>query len=151
MCVSNTIIPVDRIYVGVVLISDQNEYILQKRDDKAGIVNPGLITPFGGSAKKDESLIGAAIREIEEELSLALVAESLKVLTYFLKTENDQSHTFMYFYYCMEKINVNTLILHEGKEISLFSIEDPIPPEQKLSIVCKDVIDEYKRNILWRP
>lgn len=44
----------------VILVRNDGAIILQVRDDKPGIANPGLIATFGGHIEKDEEPLGAA-------------------------------------------------------------------------------------------
>ena len=138
------IIPVARIYTGVILISNNNEFILQRRDNKKSIVNPGLITPFGGSCKEGESTLDCAIREIYEELNYRLRPEKMVFLTHFVKQEHDGSYTFMYFYVYTEKVDVKALRLSEGAGIETIPLDLEVTGEKKFSIVCKKVMEEYK-------
>jgi 8-oxo-dGTP pyrophosphatase MutT (NUDIX family) len=67
-------------YSGVLLISKNNEFILQKRENKINISNPGLITTFGGVCKINESHRDCAVREIMEELCYHININYLKPL-----------------------------------------------------------------------
>ncbi len=138
------IIPIARRYAGVVLVSTNNEFILQRRDNKKGIVNPGLITPFGGSCKSEEHTQNCAIREIQEELNYQLLPEKLSFLTHFLKQEKDGSYTYMHFYSYNEKIDAKRLNLSEGEGIELTPLEKDVSAIENYSAVCKRVINEFK-------
>src|SRR4051812_41586401 len=88
-------IHVDNVYCGVVLIAvDGDRVILQQRDDKPGIANPGLITTFGGVSEGEEYPHETAVREIREELGIDIWPQSeLNHLCDIVKTEADGSIT----------------------------------------------------------
>jgi len=56
----------------VVLTIEDGRYVMQLRDDKPGIFYPGHFGLFGGAIEGDETFEQAAVRELEEELSLHL-------------------------------------------------------------------------------
>lgn len=54
----------------VILLNFDGKFILQKRDNKQGIRNPGMITTWGGAVEAGENFLQAAVREIHEETNL---------------------------------------------------------------------------------
>lgn len=56
----------------VILTNAAGHYVMQLRDDKPGIFYPGHLGLFGGALHVGESYEQAAVRELEEELSLHL-------------------------------------------------------------------------------
>ncbi|HEY9081058.1 NUDIX domain-containing protein [Magnetovibrio sp.] len=64
----------------VILVSEDGRYLMQRRDDIRGIFYPGHLGVFGGACDGDETYEQAAVRELEEELSLSL-AGRLKYFT----------------------------------------------------------------------
>lgn len=58
-------------YTHVVLLAD-GLYVLQHRDDKPGIAAPGVWALFGGRVEDDETPQQAAVREVGEELCVAV-------------------------------------------------------------------------------
>lgn len=70
-----------RIYAGVVPVAPDGQIALQERDDRPDVVNPGMVTTFGGLAEGAESSLDAACRELHEELGLtAAPAELVEIL-----------------------------------------------------------------------
>lgn len=57
------------IVVKAVVYNGQGRFLLQHRDDAAGIVEPGRWSLFGGGVEGDETLEEALERELVEELS----------------------------------------------------------------------------------
>jgi len=58
------IIPFMNANAEIILIRTDEALILQHRDDKPGITNPGFITSFGGGVEPGETPAQAALREI---------------------------------------------------------------------------------------
>jgi 8-oxo-dGTP pyrophosphatase MutT (NUDIX family) len=56
--------------VAVFLTDQQGRFILQRRDNKPGIWNPGLLSVWGGAVEPGETVLEAAVREIWEETNL---------------------------------------------------------------------------------
>lgn len=69
--------------VGVILITPDERYLLQLRDDKAGIFFPGHWGCFGGAVDPGENAGRAMVRELEEELALQADPYSLHQFTHF--------------------------------------------------------------------
>ena len=65
-----------------VIVLDDDQYLLQLRDNKKGIFFPGHWGLFGGGVDKDEEPVAALRRELNEELGVD-VAE-LRPLTRFV-------------------------------------------------------------------
>lgn len=66
----------------LILCTHCGSYILQDRDDKPGINDPGMAGLFGGYV--DQADLGfdqAAVRELKEETNLEFVHEDIKLLT----------------------------------------------------------------------
>ena len=61
----------------ILLVREDGSVILQVRDDKQGITNPGYISSFGGHIEPGEEPIEAAVREINEETNLNLTSDDL--------------------------------------------------------------------------
>ncbi|MBL8630578.1 MAG: NUDIX domain-containing protein [Rhodospirillaceae bacterium] len=68
--------------VAAILISPDNKFLLQLRDDKAGIFYPGHWGLFGGALETDDPSPAEGLRrELHEELSIDLPAASLTAFT----------------------------------------------------------------------
>jgi putative hydrolase of the HAD superfamily len=132
-------------YSGVLLISKDGSLILQRRENKKGISNPGKITTFGGIAKPGETPEENAIRELEEELGLLVSPSDLHSLTTLGKPETDNTWTncTIYWSYGVDPINLR---IREGSDIEFLSIDEAIN-HPSLSPVCRAIISRYKYYI----
>ena len=131
--------------VTAILISNEDEFILQKRDDKPGIASPGRVANFGGTIESGEDPIIAIIRELKEELELFVEQESIKLfdtrqrLDYFGK--NRLAHTFL-----IKNIDKTNLVLHEGEHIVYMPINSDLD-KYKLSKGTKLMLGLYKEKM----
>ena len=127
--------PVDRRYSGVVLRNLEGRVFLQQRDNKAGIVNPGRVTLFGGVQEKNESAVDCAIRELAEELCIEVATSELEFLGCVDKLETDGSTTRCSIY-LMERADPERFSLREGKAIVEGSA-DTLSTAENVSAVCR--------------
>jgi 8-oxo-dGTP pyrophosphatase MutT (NUDIX family) len=63
-----------------VVIATDGRFLLQLRDDKPGIVDPGKLSLFGGRREGNESFRDCIVREIHEELGCYLLPERFEHL-----------------------------------------------------------------------
>lgn len=54
----------------VIFINGRGEFVMQRRDNKPNIRNPGMITAWGGALEYGETALQAAVREVSEETNL---------------------------------------------------------------------------------
>jgi 8-oxo-dGTP pyrophosphatase MutT (NUDIX family) len=69
-----------QLYAGFLLKTADNKLLLQQRDNKPNIVNPGMIAVFGGTAEVNETPEDCAKREAVEEVGLVINKTELKPL-----------------------------------------------------------------------
>ncbi len=86
--------------------------LLHKRDDKAPI-NPNKWGFFGGLAEGDETPEQCFIREMQEELNVALTSEEIIPLFNYL---NEEMRTQRYIFYIHRYVDKKSLILGEGAD-----------------------------------
>lgn len=79
-----TLVPV----VAVAMINDRGEVLMQRRPP--GKAHGGLWEFPGGKVEAAETLVSALLREVEEELGVALVADSLEPISFAARP--DQPH-----------------------------------------------------------
>jgi ADP-ribose pyrophosphatase YjhB (NUDIX family) len=126
---------ISRSYAGVLLFDDNANVYLQKRDDKPGIANPGMVTLFGGVAEKGESPTECALRELNEELELELSGENLELLGYLDKVERDMTLTRCAIFVAQVE-HPERLVLHEGAAIEC-GLPAAYGPSTNTSAICQ--------------
>ena len=121
-------------YSGVLLVSSNERFILQRRDNKPSISNPGQVSTFGGMAWSGESPIECAIRELQEELALSLEADNIHKLYTTLVAKEDRLIYCSLFYAC--NIDPSALLLLEGEGIELLTSEE-FHRHLKITYLCR--------------
>ena len=100
----------ERSYVGALLVDTNGKLIVQQRDDKPGITNPGMVSLFGGTSHEGESPIETLRRELQEELELEVNSNNLLLQT--VKHENGTNVACSI--YIVTGVDAEKLKLHEG-------------------------------------
>lgn len=106
--------------VGVVIINENNEILLQKRS-KFKKVNPGKWGICGGKVEIGETTLDAGIRETFEEIGIALNKSELKFLS---TAKNEKAHFTVY--YVRKNVDINKCKIREDEleELRYFKIEE---------------------------
>lgn len=106
--------------VGVVIINDKNEILLQKRS-RFKRVNPSKWGICGGKADLGETTEDSGIRETFEEIGVMLNKDELKFLS--MATEKKIHFTV---YYVRKNVDINECKLQqeEVEEVKYFKIEE---------------------------
>ncbi len=127
--------------VNVLVVSSDGSYIMQQRDDKPGISNPGEISAFGGSMEStDESFKKAAARELREETNIPFQDDDLQFFKIFRKTEADGSPSDVT-YYILSGVSTEGLEVYEGQ--GYIKIHPSELGQHHLTILVRSVIAEY--------
>lgn len=105
--------------VAVVLPYVQKTVLMQLRDMKSEIEFPGCWGFFGGSIETGEKPKESALRELFEELNYK------PAILYKLGIEYDpEARVLAHYFYCSLTISVNDIVLKEGQDCALFSLEE---------------------------
>lgn len=129
-------------YAGVILIATDGAVLLQQRDLKVNIQNPGLISFFGGAVEANEEPIQAAIRELREELNLDVTPDSLKFFGQYNKSLEVHGMDRHCYIYRLENVDSDQLVQTEGTDIiRLQSATDM--PSLNLSLLAREVLTDY--------
>lgn len=128
-------------YSGVLIITTETEILLQQRDNKPGIVNPGFVTTFGGLNKQEETPLQGAIRELTEETNLIIKTSDLKFFKHFYKIENDGTKTKVNIF-ILKNISKEKLEIYEGKSYYPIRKDDNLD-KINLSSTAKKVLQAY--------
>ncbi len=102
----------------IYLIDEENKILLQQRDNKPNIWNPGAWGLFGGEVEGRETFKEAVIREVKEELNYNLENPNLLQK---LELEKIQIHSF---YKKIKNKDKKNLKLLEGKSWGWFTLEE---------------------------
>lgn len=107
----------------IILVDTDGNFVLQKRDDKPEIRNPGMVTVWGGAVEdSDQSVIEAAVREMAEETNLRPKAEDFEYFGEYPRDYVIDGKEAMNFVYILRGINCAALQVFEGQG---FVVIDP--------------------------
>jgi len=130
-----------QLYAGFLLKTTDNKLLLQQRDNKPGIANPGMIAIFGGTAEVNETPDDCAKREAFEEVGLSINKTELKPLGIYHTTIPDvgevESHIFL-----IEGVKLDNLHLKEGESIFVLDPNQDLTT-LNLTPVCRLVLTKY--------
>lgn len=106
--------------VGVVIINENNEILLQKRS-RFKRINPSKWGICGGKVNFNETTLDAGIRETREEIGIILNKDELRLLT--MDTNQNEYFTT---YYVIKNVNISECKLQEDEveEVRYFKIEE---------------------------
>lgn len=129
-----------------ILINTKGEFVLQKRDNKPNIAEPGKVVNFGGSVEDGEDPKMAMIRELKEELNLDIKPNEVFEFDVSVRPnyfgEMRIANTFF-----IEGVNSDNLVLNEGEAIIFIKIGDDLD-SYNLSEGTKLAINMYIRKYL---
>jgi UDP-N-acetylmuramate--alanine ligase len=133
--------------VDVLVMDQEGNFVMQRRDDKPTISNPGKVTAFGGHVEStDKSLLSAAARELHEETNLKFQAEDLAFFRMYPKTIETHNEKSYVTYYVLTGVDTTNLEVYEGQG---FEIVNPNNlGDFPLSILARTVIAEYTHPAL---
>ncbi len=139
---SALLLPVDQGNADVLLVSKDGSLVLQKRDNKPGISNPGLLTGFGGHIDKGEIPLEALLRELEEETNLKPQPEELKFLNLYHKTKAVHGEDWDVWYFVLKNVDTTTLKTYEGDGFQIVTSHEQAK-QLHTSILTQDVLNDY--------
>jgi 8-oxo-dGTP pyrophosphatase MutT (NUDIX family) len=131
-----------KVGVHVLLVTNEGKIILQQRDNNPDIVNPGLVSMFGGSARKSESMEECLRRELMEELELDTNLFEIEKLGVFYKTKKVDGMDYEANIFVIYNVKPEKLIIHEGKGFVCDYPEELLKLD-KLARIARLVVQKY--------
>ena len=130
-----------------ILIDTNGRVLLQRRDDKPDIMQPGKIGMFGGHREGDESFIECVVREVAEEISFCVPAERFQHLCSLdgPDPERSEGHVKGEFFVAYD-IPIDELTITEGKLLvvgpnDISKLQNELTP---VTIIALDAFSERK-------
>lgn len=131
--------------VASILISTEDEFILQQREDRPDISSPGMVTVFGGGVEEGEEPMDAIIREMEEELTIKLNKEDFRFLESYVKKDPLNDQECLAHLYIAQDINKGDLFLKEGEAIVYLKPDESFD-DLSISKETKEILHKFKET-----
>ena len=127
-------------YASVILLTPDNDIVLQLRDDKPDIVDPNCLSLFAGRLRPGEKPEEGARRSIREETEL-----ELGKLEFFLTYRTtmarhgriSESHAFI-----ARDVDVSKIRVHQGQGFALISGPDDFDTFE-FALISQDILQVY--------
>lgn len=108
--------------VAAILLTENDEFVLQLRDDIPNIWYPGCWGCFGGAVDSGESPEAALRRELSEELEIEIEsAEHISTLEFDLRPAGLNKCFRAYYRVRLSQDQWSKAVLHEGQAVESFS------------------------------
>jgi len=120
--------------VSIIFLNDKEEILLLLRDDKVSIPYPNMWDLPGGHVEAGESAEACIIREMQEEMGLALKDFTLASVMEF---EDRIEHTF----WKRENLDIDSIQLQEGQGLKWFSRKEAA--RIKLAYGFNEIIEDF--------
>jgi ADP-ribose pyrophosphatase YjhB (NUDIX family) len=105
----------------VLILLEADKYVLQLRDTRAGIWNPGLLSMWGGMVEANESPLEGAWREICEETNLTPERSDLKYIGAFPRGYFIGNRQVVNYLYAISIDSTAGLEIYEGQGFEIYS------------------------------
>ena len=126
----------------ILLVRKDGALLLMQRDDKPGIINPGVISSFGGNVEEGEDPLTAAHREINEETNLGLNKDDLIFFKQYRKTKAEHGEDRDVYYFIARDIDDSNLETYEGQGyVVVKNLKEAL--KQNLSILMRQVAKDF--------
>lgn len=126
----------------ILLVRSDGAVILQVRDNKPGISNPGLISSFGGHIEPGEEPIDAAVREINEETNLDLIKDRLQFYRKCRKTREVHGEDWDVYYFAVGGVSEEGLEVYEGAGYTIIHNKEELA-QAKTTVLLREVLTDY--------
>lgn len=106
------------------IVDGDGKFLLQHRDDRPDIINPGLWGSFGGAIEPYETPHDGFARELREELEWTPGAFSLFASYPYTDPRSPQDRHLIYAFATRLDVPLAQLVLHEGQGLGVFAPDD---------------------------
>lgn len=130
----------------IILVRSDGAIIMQHRDDKPHITNPGLVTAFGGNIEPGETPLQAAVREINEETNLTLAPEQLQPFGTYHKTIKEHGEDRIVYFFIARNIDDQNLVVYEGQGFVVVRTVQELR-RAKTSPIAHQALEDYFRDL----
>lgn len=137
----------------IILVGRNGELILQQRDDKPGITNPGMVTTFGGGVESGESELDAAYRELHEETSLQISKDRFVKYGDYWKTKDVHGEDWKVTFFVVKDVDYDNMEVYEGQGYVVINNKDDMdkyPTSKLFQEVAEDWYSGW-RDFLFLP
>jgi len=124
------------------LVARGGKVILQQRDLSPGIVNPGLISMFGGTLKHSDDLNKGLKRELLEELELNTDNYPTKKLGVFYKTQDIDGVNWTVNVFIVDNVEPADVKVHEGRGY-ICDFPEELLKSDKLTRITRLALEKY--------
>jgi 8-oxo-dGTP pyrophosphatase MutT (NUDIX family) len=131
------------VWTSILPITREGKWVLQHRDDRPDIVEPGKISFFGGHSDDGETPLACAIREAREELGLVLRSDDLEFVRVFPIEEDGVLKGNIHFY-LVRNVDPRSLVLGEGQGFVFLNPEANLD-RPDVSTICREILGEFRR------
>lgn len=125
-----------RRFAGAFIFDPCGQVILQLRDQKAGIDNPGTISVFGGSLEEGESYLAGLRRELKEELNIDINEGDVELLAPTEKVENNIKTECQF--YLLRGVDPSSCCVTEGRAV-IMAVHDALG-DDRLTPTCRNML-----------
>ncbi len=129
-------------YVGVLLLTEGKDLIVQHRDNKKGIAWPDSLGVFGGNVEGTEMLGEAVQRELKEELDIEIDQNKLIPFKTYYQTLEKYGQTVTCHIFILNDINPEGITVYEGQGYKILTRKTSIP-DIKASPIMKEIMIDY--------
>lgn len=99
----------------IILIDANGNFLLQQRDEKPGILNPGMLTLWGGALEGAETPAEGALREIVEETNLRPSVEDLEYVGAYERDYTIADRQVVNYVFVLRNVDPTKLQIFEGQ------------------------------------
>jgi 8-oxo-dGTP pyrophosphatase MutT (NUDIX family) len=135
-------------YSGILLATSAGALILSRRDIRRGIANPGRLSAFGGRAKRGETSLACAVRELREEAGLDYSQDEFRHLAAFWwpMPNGGWEHCD---YFLVSNVGIDDVHVREGQVFEVRWPHDALL--QDLTVLPRLVIERFLPRFLGQP